>query len=276
MKNFFKSLPIILLLCFVITCVSFNAFADETTIEFGDVNCDTKVNAGDALEVLKHAARIIVIEDITNADISRDGKLDAADALWILKYAARLIPDLSLETINATPVPTATPVPVADNIAKLKNHIKTNGYNEDTVYYIPYSVSDDGTLNAFLTYYSSEDLLQLELSYYDETSTEASAIDIGMPLTGKNTESIFFVGYENVEYNYSEYLEAKASINIKTITYDSTVSYTKTDSYNVDDSQLATIYKDASTMTIDSLSIWNYMINEEIGLGLKDFGFSKL
>lgn len=275
MKNFFKSLPVVLLLCFVITCVSFNAFADETTGEIGDVNSDTQINATDALEVLKHAAKITTI-DTTYADVSRDGKVDATDALWILKFAARLIPDLSMETINATPVPTATPVPVADNITKLKNHIKTNGVQEETVYYIPYSVSDDGTLNAFLTYYSSEDLLQLELSYYAESGSEASAIDLSMPLTGKNTESIFFVGYENTDYNYSEYLEAKASINIGTITYSSTVNYTKTDSYNVDDSQLATVYEDASSMTIDSLTIWNYMINEELGIGLKDFGFSKL
>lgn len=275
MKNFLKSLPVVLLLCFVITCVSFNAFADETTGEIGDVNYDGNINATDALEVLKHAAKITTI-DATYADVSRDSRIDATDALWILKFAARLIPDLSWETISATPAPTATPVPVADNIAKLKNHIKTNGYQEDTVYYIPYSVSDDGTLNAYLTYYSSEDLLQLELSYYAESGSEASAIELAMPLTGKNTESIFFVGYENVDYNYSEYLEAKASINISTITYSSTVNYTKTDSYNVDDSQLTTIYQDASTMTTDSLSIWNYMITEEIGIGLKYFGFSKL
>ncbi len=55
----------------------------------GDVNGDNKVDAGDALDVLKHAVDKL---DLTNvqkqvADVNKDGKIDAGDALEILKKA---------------------------------------------------------------------------------------------------------------------------------------------------------------------------------------------
>ena len=60
----------------------------------GDVNIDGVVNAADALLVLKHAAKIQIIEDtdiISIADMNADGAVDAQDALIILKIAAKLI-----------------------------------------------------------------------------------------------------------------------------------------------------------------------------------------
>ena len=274
MKKLIKALPIIFLLCFVVTCVSINVLAEENTGEIGDVNYDGKINATDALEILKHAAKITTI-DTTYADIDRNGSVNATDALWVLKLAAKIIPDLSLETINATPTPSPTPVPVAENIAKLKKHIKTNGYTEGTISYIPYSVSDDDSLYTYMVYYGDKDLLQMELTYYTEsTSGEVSEVDVFMPITGNDTDSIFFVGYEGDDY--SGYLEAKATIDISTITYSSKINYTIEKSYNIDSSQLPNIFENASSMTTDSLMIWNEIINEEVGFGLKELGFSKL
>ena len=59
----------------------------------GDVNEDTKVNAEDALLVLKHAAKL---ESLTKpvrllaADVNKDEAIDAKDALDILKIAAKI------------------------------------------------------------------------------------------------------------------------------------------------------------------------------------------
>lgn len=58
----------------------------------GDVDLDGKVNATDALMVLKHAAKLELLEDIKLiiADVESDEKIDAADALAILKIAAKI------------------------------------------------------------------------------------------------------------------------------------------------------------------------------------------
>lgn len=62
----------------------------------GDVDMNGSVNAQDALEVLKHAAKISELEgeSLTLADATRDNKIDAQDALKILKYAAKIIDEI--------------------------------------------------------------------------------------------------------------------------------------------------------------------------------------
>ena len=59
----------------------------------GDVDADTYVTASDALLVLKHAAKINILEGdpLTAADVNEDTLVDSSDALEILKYAAGLI-----------------------------------------------------------------------------------------------------------------------------------------------------------------------------------------
>ena len=59
----------------------------------GDVNSDKSVDAQDALMVLKHAAKLEIInsEDLSVADVYHDGNIDASDALLILKIAAKLV-----------------------------------------------------------------------------------------------------------------------------------------------------------------------------------------
>lgn len=271
MKKFLKALPIIFLLSFVVTCVSMNVFAEETSVELGDVNSDGQINASDALVVLKHAAKISTA-DAALADINKNGAVDATDALWILKYAARLIPDFSDETLNATPVPTATPVPVSENIKKVKNEIKSKGYKEDTVYYIPYSVSNNDTLYTFLVYYEDEDLLQFELSYYEEFGdTDASSAGLYVPITGGSTEAFFSVGYAYGDYY--DYFDAKATINPGTVSKNSKITYTEVESYGIDAADAAEILVEAETITKDSLSMWNDILKDETGLGLKDLGF---
>lgn len=59
----------------------------------GDVNNDGSVSARDALLVLKHAARLEILNDdyLSRAELNDDGRIDASDALIILKIAAKIL-----------------------------------------------------------------------------------------------------------------------------------------------------------------------------------------
>lgn len=68
---------------------------DYTNVEsvLGDVNIDGKINAQDALMILKYSAKIIEFEEqeLLLSDVNSDDVVNAQDALVILKYAAILI-----------------------------------------------------------------------------------------------------------------------------------------------------------------------------------------
>ncbi len=61
--------------------------------ELGDVNGDGKINATDALLVLRSFAKKITLtpEQTLRADVNRDNKVNATDALKILRYFAKKI-----------------------------------------------------------------------------------------------------------------------------------------------------------------------------------------
>lgn len=61
----------------------------ETIFEQGDVDADSKIDANDALVVLKSAVNKVVLTDdaALRADVNLDDKIDANDALDILKFA---------------------------------------------------------------------------------------------------------------------------------------------------------------------------------------------
>lgn len=67
----------------------------ETALPYviGDVNLDEQINANDALAVLKHAAKMELLDNAgtVRADVNKDQSADAKDALEILKYAAHII-----------------------------------------------------------------------------------------------------------------------------------------------------------------------------------------
>lgn len=66
--------------------IKFNNILDK-----GDCNGDGKINAEDALAVLKHAAKISQLSDESVAEVTGDSKVNAEDALKILRYAAKII-----------------------------------------------------------------------------------------------------------------------------------------------------------------------------------------
>lgn len=62
-------------------------------IELGDVNTSGKINAEDALLILKYVANISPMSEMQQfaADVNENGKVNAEDALQILKYVANMI-----------------------------------------------------------------------------------------------------------------------------------------------------------------------------------------
>lgn len=67
----------------------------EITVKLGDVDQDENITATDALAVLKHAAKLQILEGdlLVAAEVTGEGTIDASDALEILKVAAKLRPE---------------------------------------------------------------------------------------------------------------------------------------------------------------------------------------
>lgn len=73
---------------------------DVVSIQYGDVNGDGKVNAGDATVVLRHVAKIQNITSqacLNAADVNGDGKVNSGDATLILRKVAKLITKFPVE-----------------------------------------------------------------------------------------------------------------------------------------------------------------------------------
>lgn len=70
--------------------VSFQAYVPYT---LGDVDNNGKIQAVDALAVLRHVAKIETLDDTASlaVDVDCDGKIKAVDALAILRYVAKII-----------------------------------------------------------------------------------------------------------------------------------------------------------------------------------------
>lgn len=69
---------------------SFQVYVPYT---LGDVDNNGKIQAVDALAVLRHVAKIETLDDTASlaADVDCDGKVKAVDALAILRYVAKII-----------------------------------------------------------------------------------------------------------------------------------------------------------------------------------------
>ena len=67
--------------------------------QVGDINNDGVVDSGDAIEVLRHNAKIITLSgaQFILADVNGDNKVDSNDAILILKYNAKTIDKFPVE-----------------------------------------------------------------------------------------------------------------------------------------------------------------------------------
>jgi len=90
---------IAVLLSIAMVCSSITIFADETIAEdtvkpiLGSIDGNTEISANDALLILKHSAKISILDEELSyyADVNHDGLINASDALDILKVAAKVI-----------------------------------------------------------------------------------------------------------------------------------------------------------------------------------------
>ena len=126
-KMKFLSLAMVLVLSISSLGVAGHAYADDTPsaveISPGDANFDDKINAEDALAVLKHAARLEELGEyhFIRADVDGNKTVDAKDALYILQYAAHIITSFDEIKVTDAPleptdVPTDEPTPVPTKI----------------------------------------------------------------------------------------------------------------------------------------------------------------
>lgn len=69
------------------------AAPEPLVYDLGDVDVSGVIDASDALNVLKYAAKISTLEEVQLgvADVDKSGNVDATDALYILQYAAKII-----------------------------------------------------------------------------------------------------------------------------------------------------------------------------------------
>lgn len=106
-------------LLFVIAVVVFASISvNAETLKYGDVNNDNKIEASDALLVLKHAAKLSILEEDeqVRAEVSADNTIDASDALWILKYASKLEEAFPVGNYVPTEIPTEEPTEVPTEV----------------------------------------------------------------------------------------------------------------------------------------------------------------
>ncbi len=71
----------------------------QFAVKPGDVNGDGIVNSGDAIEVLRHDAKAVILTEaqLTAANVDGNGSVDSNDAILILKYDAKAIDKFPIE-----------------------------------------------------------------------------------------------------------------------------------------------------------------------------------
>ena len=85
-----------------INVAAVNGTLNITTLMYGDVNGDEKVNVIDANLVRRYSAKLIELEEsqMIAADVSGDGKVNVIDANLIRRYSAKLITSFPVENNN--------------------------------------------------------------------------------------------------------------------------------------------------------------------------------
>lgn len=95
----FKTIKAILIatVMFIVAALfSVPTFA-ASAVAYGDVNSDGRVNAKDAVEVLRYVAGINKTISNQTADVNADGKVTASDAVYILRRTAGIIKEFPAE-----------------------------------------------------------------------------------------------------------------------------------------------------------------------------------
>lgn len=135
-------------------CNTYVHAGEDIEIATGDVNSDNNINAEDALEALKFAAKLTELDENAHvrADVDRDKDVNAKDALYILQYAAHIIS--SFDEIKIVELDSAVFEAAYPEMELYANYEFDNAqyekWNEDrSLQTKAYSSQYSGTLNNF-------------------------------------------------------------------------------------------------------------------------------
>lgn len=253
--------------------------AESVVAELGDVTADGNINANDALDVLKYAAKLKSLDEaaLKRADVTADTSINASDALNILKYAARIIPDFSQESINATPIPTPTPPAEVENqnVKKIKDFIIENGDTDsEGTKYVSYEYIDEPIYTSI--YYSEkEDYLIFDLTYmYPSESGELGFISTSMLYGLNESEFSYYVAYEYGDIQ--QYYEALCTVATNSVAPDTKFNFKEYSSAGCTDEEKSQIHSLASDYATTALYLWDDVLKSELNTGLSDIGFTGL
>lgn len=298
-----KKIILILTVTLLFSLIYSTASADSLLYK-GDINIDGNINAADALLVLRHAAKIELIDTLV-ADVDENKSVNANDALLILKYAAKMITEfpggnlVKSETTDNTPVPsetvsplptettgpnpteTVTPVPSETvkptetpeltPIERIKDYIEINGFDGtdgEKIYGYSY---EDNTVKASIVY-TSENILIFALDYEEVIDSETMLVSLEMKYNDGFDNITLEAGYENEDFKQN--YKAKATIVPEEITSETTYSFTETSSVNCSESEKEAILSMGDMYTEMALYLWNSILSDDMGLSLKDIGFT--
>lgn len=87
-----KLCKILTVITFTVMCLCIAGISANAAAYYGDVDLDGNVTASDARKVLRHSAKIQLLDDslFTRADVNRDKNINASDARLVLRVAAKL------------------------------------------------------------------------------------------------------------------------------------------------------------------------------------------
>lgn len=184
------------------TTITMIAIASDADIMYGDIDDSNVVNANDALGVLKHAAKISLLDEKQEfiADVSGDKKIDAIDALLILKYAAKIIDRFPVEDIIA---PSESTEPEESEI------VETTPCETEIVSSSPSETENypTNTPGAIVTNVPDENVYVVTFKDYDGTVIKTEKVNEGgnaTPPSDPIREGYYFVGWDNSYLNINK------------------------------------------------------------------------
>lgn len=88
-----KKFLALLITAILFTCSVQTAFAADSSVTYGDVNKDKKINMLDVVQLQKYIASLVKLDKtaLQAADVTGDGKVNMVDVTTIQKYIAKLI-----------------------------------------------------------------------------------------------------------------------------------------------------------------------------------------
>lgn len=182
-KKIIAKMITILIAVSIISANLITVFASE---KYGDVNSDGVIDASDALHILKHSAKVDVLEEnkLIYADVDGNNSIDAKDSLYVLKYSANIISCFPVDEYNEPMINLDSSF---DSIEALKAGIAT-GYTEEKIAEIESLESEEnkGAFRKFINSRNEENAIIVPF-YNDKVIELRNVTDYSNVLLMSNT-----------------------------------------------------------------------------------------